>query len=228
MKSKFGNQEYDSVVWHPAMGRVADVIAYDTETTVVNDPSAVSDYVLGTAFNGARVFFICRQELGAFWNAHADCAVFMHTASFDLEVTAAACGFDFHPMIEGGRIRDISIYYRLLACAMTGDVPHKYSLGLMCCEMLGVDLDKDEAIRMDFGRFYNAGRVNYAAMPVPYLEYAAADAIATYRLSGRITTSRPASGLQSVLSGDLAPCAEVVQSSPRARAASAHFSPSTT
>jgi hypothetical protein len=46
--------------------------------------------------------------------------------------------------------------------------------------------------------------------------------------SGRITTSRPASGDQSLLSADLLPCAEVVATTPSERVASAAFSPSAT
>src|SRR5213078_4344616 len=47
-------------------------------------------------------------------------------------------------------------------------------------------------------------------------------------LSGRITTLRPASGVQSVLSAHFAPCELVVTSNPvRSRNSHAHFSPST-
>ncbi len=150
----------------------------------MNDPAIVPDFVIGSVFDGAHVFFIRRQDLGAFWQIHQPCTVFMHTASFDLEVTHKACGFDFHPMIEAGMVRDISIDYRLLSCATTGEVPHKFSLALLTDELLGVRLDKDEAVRQDFGRFYHEGVVNYGTIPNSYLEYAARDAIATYQLEG--------------------------------------------
>ena len=182
MKMMFKDAGYTAVVWRPDIGRVADVISYDTETTFTDDPSAVPEFVIASVFDGAHVHFIRRQDLGAFWQAHTGSIVYFHTASFDIEVTTAACGFDFHPMIEAGLIRDISIYYRLERCATAGDVPHKFNLGLMCSELLGVALDKADSVRLDFGRFYRAGGVNYKAMPASYLEYAALDAITTYQL----------------------------------------------
>jgi hypothetical protein len=178
--------EYDATVWIPSMGRIAPDFGYDTETTVETDRGVVPQYVIGTAFDGQKICFIMRQDLGAFWCAHTGSVAYMHTAAFDLEVTTAACRYEFHSMIDQGRIRDIAIYYRLLKCATTGEVPHRYGLDLLSAELLGVVLDKDEAIRKDFGRFYHNGNVDYGSIPVDYLVYAARDAIATYRLAGQL------------------------------------------
>ena len=183
MNVVFKGIQYNAGVWRPAIGRVADVISYDTETTVEKDPSAVLAYVIGTVCDGKSVYFIRRQDLTAFWTVHSNCTVYFHTASFDLEVTTAACGHDFLPMIEVGLVRDISIYYRLLQCAKNGNIPQRFSLGLMCSELLGVELDKNETIRKGFGQFYHAGVINYKAVPTAYLEYATRDAIATFGLA---------------------------------------------
>ena len=182
MKISLAGQSYDASVWCPATGRVNDRLAYDTETTVSDDPAVVPDYVIGTACDGRHVYFIRRQDLGAFWQVHADCIVYLHTASFDLEVTTKVFGYDFHSMIETGLVRDVSIYYRLLSCATTGGIPPRFSLDMMSDELLSVELDKDESIRKGFGEFYSKGNVDYRAIPVAYLKYAARDAIATYRL----------------------------------------------
>lgn len=183
MKVEFKGVHYDAVVWHPARGRLHRRFAYDTETTVVEDPGALPDYIVGTVFDDLEVYFLRRQDLASFWELHRDSVVDMHTAAFDLEVTSKASGVDFGPMVERGLIRDVSIYYRLLCCAKNGDVPHRFGLALMCGELLSVELEKDETIRKDFGRFYQAGRVDYGAMPGAYLEYAARDAIATRLLA---------------------------------------------
>jgi hypothetical protein len=183
MKIPFRDKEYDAAVWKPAVGRIGDNFAYDTETTVETDPTVVPDYVIGTAFTGHTLYFLRRQDLAMFWDIHKACVVYVHTASFDLEVTTKACGFNFHSMIEVGLIRDVSIYYRLLKCATTGDVPHKSNLALMCCEYLGVELDKDDTVRLDFGRFYHDGHVDYASIPSGHLVYAGLDAIATFQLA---------------------------------------------
>ncbi len=177
----FQSQSYPAAVWKPSTGRIAALFAYDTETTV-RDDHEIPDYVLGTVCDGQRVWFIRRDDLTAFWDMHQDCAVFLHTAGFDLEVTTKACGFDFHAMLEQGRLRDISIYYRLLSCAKSGDVPKRYSLALMCRELLDIELAKDEATRKGFGAYYNDGQVDYRAIPMQHLEYAALDAVATWRL----------------------------------------------
>jgi DNA polymerase I-like protein with 3'-5' exonuclease and polymerase domains len=110
----------------------------------------------------------------------------MHTASFDSEVTAKACGFDFHHMIEAGRILDVGILFRLLSTAKTGDVPGKYNLAVMTKNMLGVELNKDETIRKGFGEFLKQGVVDYKAIPAESLAYAAHDAIATFELGQRL------------------------------------------
>lgn len=183
MKMEFNGVEYYAAVWNPSVGRTSDIIAFDTETTVETDPSAVPEYVIGTVFDGDRIFFLRRQDLVDFWQVHRNCVVFMHSAAFDIEVTSQACGFDFHPMVSDGLIRDIGIYYRLLRCAKTGEVPFKYSLQLMCEEILNASLDKDGAVRMDFGRFYDDGAVDYPAIPSEYLTYAALDAVVTYKLA---------------------------------------------
>lgn len=182
MNIPFQDAKYDAVVWRPATGRVAKTFSYDTETTLVDDPGAVPEYVIGSVFDGACVYFIRRQDLSAFWSAHADCTVYMHTVAFDIEVTTRACGFDVRPMVETGLIRDISIYFRVLQCATTGDVPHKYNLGLMSEILLGVKLEKEDGVRTDFARFFHDGAVDYIAIPEAHLEYAARDAVATYRL----------------------------------------------
>jgi hypothetical protein len=186
MKVEFKDREYVATVWNESMGRVASAISYDTETTVSDDAAVVPDYVLGTAFNGSTVYFIRRQDLSAFWGIHRHCIASMHTAAFDVEVTTQACNFDFHHMIEAGLIRDVSIYYRLLGCATKGDVPHKYNLALMARELLGIELQKDDTLRMEFGRFYKDAVVDYPSIPADYLVYAGRDAIATYQLAERL------------------------------------------
>ncbi len=186
MNIPFNDKEYAALVWRPTFGRIGDSFAYDTETTVSDEPAVVPDYVIGSVFDGTQVYFVRRQDLTAFWQMHGNCIVYMHTAAFDTKVTTQACNFDFHHMIEAGLIRDVSIYYRLLGCATRGDVPNKYNLALMVSELLRVELEKDDAIRKDFGRFYTDGVVDYPTIPADYLVYAGRDAIATYQLAERL------------------------------------------
>ena len=168
--------------WTPTSGNIGAAFAYDTETTALNDPTVIQDYVIGTVFDGQTGYFVRRQDLQAFWDLHQMSQVFMHTAAFDLEVTTKACGFDFAGMVEAGRVVDISILYRLLWTAKTGNLPFRYSLDHMADELLGVTLAKDDAIRLSFGQFLRDGVVDYPSIPEEYLRYAALDAIVTHRL----------------------------------------------
>jgi len=179
---KFDGRQYGVSVWKPGNGRVADVISYDTETTMAQGGAEIPSYVLGTVCDGRSVYMIRRSDLLSFWQAHSDCVVFMHSAAFDTSVTTQATGFDFHPMVEAGLVRDISIYYRLLGSAREGTLPKQYSLRLMCGEILDTKLEKDDEIRTDFGKFYRDGTVAYREIPEDYLAYACLDAIATFRL----------------------------------------------
>lgn len=176
------NVDYEAKVWSPGSGRIADVFAFDTETTAIDTPDVVPEYVIGTAFDGRGVYFIRRQDIGIFWSLHQECTVFMHTASFDLKVVENACTFSFASMVEAGRIRDVAVYFRLVECALKGEIPQKYNLGLLCQLLLGGKLNKEDGVRTDFGRFYMDGKVNYNTMPAEYLAYAACDAIATFRI----------------------------------------------
>lgn len=182
MKITYGKAEYGARVWNRSAGPIGDLFAYDTETTVVTDGSLeLPELVLATAFNGSTVFFIRREDLAEFWGLHENATVFMHTAKFDVAVTTKLCSFNFGPMVESGRLYDVSILYRLLHLAKTGEMLEQgYSLDALSERVCRVVLDKDDAIRLGFGKYLVDGAVNYAAMPEAALVYAARDAIATY------------------------------------------------
>ncbi|MBL7077518.1 MAG: hypothetical protein ISS31_08595 [Kiritimatiellae bacterium] len=183
MMVPFAGNNYDARVWVPADGCIGNAISLDTETTVEANSAAIPEYVVGSVFDGAQVWFVQRQHIRAFMDIHAECRVAMHTAAFDVAVISACCGFGFTTMVEGGLVLDVGILYRLLGCAETGDIPHRYNLDIMSQELLGGSIDKTSGIRTDFGRFIQNGVVDYGAMPQEHLEYAAVDAIATYELA---------------------------------------------
>ncbi len=185
MKTKFKNQDIPSQVWKSRHGIIGNTFSYDTETTKIEQPDKIPDFIIATAYNDLCVYFIRKEDLNLFWEAHKHCQIIMHTAAFDIDVTTKACCFDFHPMLENGQIIDISILYCLNGLKKEGAVPHKYSLKKITEHLLDVQLDKDESIRLDFGRFLNNGKVQYTTIPEDYLRYATLDAVATY-LSGQI------------------------------------------
>src|SRR3954454_20984966 len=83
--------------WTPAQGPVFDgLFAYDTETTLIDDdrPYLTPALVLAAACDGARGFFIPRDSVPAFFDAHAGLGVIAHSAAFDLKVTQEVLGAD--------------------------------------------------------------------------------------------------------------------------------------
>ena len=182
----FRDSDYPFVYWTPETGSLGGVFAYDTETEAVSAPSVVPGYVLGTAFNGSQAYAIRREDLADFWRLHRNAKVFMHTAAFDIAVSEAAGGSekggDLHAMIAEGIVLDVSILYRLWQGATVGTMPPKFNLALISHELLGTELEKDDAVRLDFGRFLSQDSVDYAGIPSEHLAYAVRDAIATYQL----------------------------------------------
>lgn len=184
----FGNETFQARVWTEKEGFIGSVVAFDTETTLIEAPDKIPDFVIGSVFNGATTFYVRRQDLGVFWLLHQSCSVFMHNAAFDIAVITQACGFEFWRMIEAGQILDSSILYRLRSLAATGDLPEKYNLALVTKEIFGVCLEKKDAVRCDFGRFIKDGRVDYRSMPEEYLTYAARDAVATFKIGSALVS----------------------------------------
>ena len=181
MKVQWKSSQLPASVWGTSFGNIGKRISCDTETTRVDGPD-VPDYVIGTVFNGREVYFLRREDLVPFWKAHESAVVYMHTAAFDIAVMEKAAGIDFGPAIEGGRVVDVAILWRLVELARRGDLPHRYNLAEMSGQHLGVKLDKDAAVRCDFGRFLRDGVVHYGEIPAGHLAYAALDAVATFEL----------------------------------------------
>jgi len=177
---EFNEQVYPGEFWSPQTGYIGDVFSYDTETTMCDKDGNVPDYIVGSIYNGHKVYFLRRDDIAAFWNLHSTCTVFMHTAEFDLSVTAKAAGVDFTPFIKDTRILDIGIFYRLTSLARNGTIPREYNLAAITKEHLKLYLPKLASVRQDFGRFLKGGSIDYTGIPENYYKYAGSDAIATF------------------------------------------------
>ena len=68
--------------------------------------------------------------------------------------------------------------YRLLGLAVNGNVPNKYGLATICQEVLGISLEKDVEIRCNFEDYKD---IPVEEIPDLFLEYGAADVIATFK-----------------------------------------------
>lgn len=190
----------------PACGKVfAGPFALDTETPKIDPdrPTHIPTLVLGMAYDGDQGWFIAAKDMPAFLAAHPSNQLIFHNAVFDLAVLQAAlnprgAGFhnDIYNRVLAGRIADTLIMARLIALATQGhSAINQCSLNYCAKLYLGLTLPKDTKapdgalIRETFGRF-----VGRPAQEIPpaYLQYAAGDSVATWRLFQHLKTLLPA------------------------------------
>lgn len=181
---QFNNQEYNILTWSKEVGKIGRFIACDTETTVVPF-TQIPDLVTFQAYSGGtNVYYVTRENIKDFLEAHGDSFIIMHNAPFDTDVINKVLGNRevMYSFYDSNLIRDTGVLYRLLHLASLGFLPFKYNLALLSEKFLGTKLIKDE-VRENFGQFLN---LPFEAIPNNYLEYGAIDVISTYNLYFRL------------------------------------------
>jgi DNA polymerase I-like protein with 3'-5' exonuclease and polymerase domains len=177
--------------------------ALDLETTLIdeNRPAAIPTLVLGMASAGEEGWFIHWPEVPAFLEAHPDNPLVFHNAAFDLAVlqeTYKRAGLtdDVYLRVERGQVADTQILARLISLASEGHTARgQSSLDACCKRYLGLDLPKDltnetgDSVRKTFGRYLGC---TFETIPEIYLQYAAADPVATWLLFRRLKDQLPA------------------------------------
>ncbi len=191
LEIRLGPHDRNFEVWTPSRGRVFDALyALDTETLAIDDenPQIVPPLVLATACDDRRGFFIARDDVAPFLEAHRDVALVAHNAAFDLKVLQLVVGdrLDLYALVERGQVWDTLVLRRLLTLATEGHTARGDSSLTDCVrDLLGLDLPKilrderGEAVRTGFGQFL--GRLP-REIPADYLTYAGRDTLATWLL----------------------------------------------
>ncbi len=193
MKVRFSSTQADFRPWRPADGQVFEsTFALDTETTLISDaqPWLTPAYVLGAAFDGHHGYFVQRQHLVAFFEAHRDIRVVMHHATFDLAVIDLVVSkyLDIYDWVDRNCLYDTQLLHRLYTLGAAGHTAsYKGQSTLEHCvqEYLGVELPKDitdsrgQAVRLSYGQWLNRSPQEIESV---YLKYLAKDAVATYLL----------------------------------------------
>jgi len=190
--------------WTPKDGRVfAEGFALDLETTLIDEdrPASIPTLVLGMAFGGDAGWFIMAEDMLPFLDAHPDNDLVFHNAAFDLAVlqeTYKRAGLtdDVYLRVERGQVADTQILARLISLASEGHTARgQSSLDACCKRYLGLDLPKDltnetgDSVRKTFGRYLGC---TFETIPEIYLQYAAADPVATWLLFRRLKDQLPA------------------------------------
>ena len=147
----------------------------------------IPDFIIGTAFNGQKVFFLKIDRLPDFLRYNLANRIFMANAPFDLLVLEKVCGLSPTEIIDRELIIDVLLLSQLVKIAESGESEFGNSLASVVKDLLKADLPKDVKdgdgtdVRLTFGRFVKAnGDIDYQNIPMAYLQYAGTDAIATY------------------------------------------------
>ena len=205
MKTTFRNKDYSIKIWDGCYAFGQDV-AIDTETTIVPF-TETPDLVTFQAFDGTDVYYIPLNLQDKFWEQNSN--IIMHNASFDIDVLCKEYNDSnfFHSRVESEKIWDTMILYQLVHLATIGYVPHKSSLAHVTQVLFNEELEKEDAVRMEFGQFKGT---DVADIPSEFLEYGALDVIATYycyrelKLRAQRTGSTTALSHQIQLAGSIA------------------------
>ena len=181
MRVVYKNQGYDTTVWTLSMGVIGDWFAYET-TVARGGQNMIPAFILASVFNGSQVYFIRREDLMKFWQAHAACAAIMQSVASNIEVATQSCGYNFHPMIESGQLFDIDILFQLLVLARKGSLPPECTPRIIAEQIEGYTLSREGSLLEGFGEFEKGGEVLYTRIPRRSLESIALDSIVTYQV----------------------------------------------
>jgi DNA polymerase I-like protein with 3'-5' exonuclease and polymerase domains len=164
--------------------RMGTSFALDTETEMISHASMTPRLVISTASDGQSAYLIKNEDLLSFLTFNVHATLIMHNAVFDLAVISKYLNSKtIYLRAEDDQLWDTRIMYQLIKLAESGISPQKNSLALVSKEYLGIELDKDAAVRCNFGQFLNChGRVDYDKIPTEFLEYALKDAEITFKL----------------------------------------------
>ena len=172
----FNGVEHTIQFWQgQELGRI---LAIDTETTI-KPFTETPDLVTFQVFDGESLYYVDRGNVDKFLTQHLSRTLVFANAPFDIDVLRKFTE-DKHLLkeqIENDRVFDINIMYRLFGLALVGNVPRRYSLAHISRELLGEDLDKDEAVRCNFEEYINTP---VQQIPKNFLEYGAKDVLATF------------------------------------------------
>jgi DNA polymerase I-like protein with 3'-5' exonuclease and polymerase domains len=188
-----------NVEFHPWKRRDGTVFlksfAFDCETSRIDDerPWRSPPYVLGAACDGQVGYFVKRDDVEAFFRAHADVPLVFHDAAFDLAVThLLAPELDIYERVNEHLVWDTQLLHRLYCLATEGHTEcgeGQSTLGHCAKLYLNLDLPKDvmdsrgKLVRLSYGQWL--GKHPSEIEPI-YLEYLAKDAWATYKVYRRL------------------------------------------
>lgn len=178
----FDGREYRIKEWRGE--RLGKAIALDTETEFIRSEAAVPQLITCQVYDGNdTIYFIGRGCIVEFISLHSHSLFVFHNAAFDLQVLQKFIGDKVYDLYDSDRVMDTSILFRLLHLAVVGHLNTRYGLDHCAKNLLGIHLPKDEAIRHTFSQWIGKP---FSEISKEHIEYAAKDAVVTYKLYLRL------------------------------------------
>jgi hypothetical protein len=159
-----------------------DVIAFDTETEIVDLSREIPWMVCLSASDGVRSVVVFPDQLGTFLWTHRDVSWVGFNVAFDWwvvnEMLAAADRETWTQMADRGAFRDVMILDQLVRLAEGSPDIHNRNLATVAGERCEIQLSKVDAVRQGFTR----SMVETYADPKwgDFWQYSADDSFATY------------------------------------------------
>ena len=162
------------------------ILAFDTETTAIEDDASVPELVIATASDGKRHVILADDEVAAFLLAHRAYVIVFHNVAFDfwvLDQRLTADGREdarqaLRAMAGDNRLRDTMLLDMLLRLGRDGDGSAPRDLGTVASEHANLDLDKDDPFRTRYAEIRGQPLTKVKRR---FLSYAIKDAVATIR-----------------------------------------------
>jgi DNA polymerase I-like protein with 3'-5' exonuclease and polymerase domains len=166
------------------------VVSLDTETHMVVEGSPIVPVIMQVCIPKHSIVHIVNWQdmneyLDVLLSENPDLKIAMHTAGFDLW----SCN---HPLLwkfaDDNKVIDVCIRWLHKKLSEGQNPPEMFNLSAISKDMLGVDLDKNEEVRLKFDRNVPITEKQY--------EYAALDAIATLRILDTMPIEYPGEAYQ--------------------------------
>lgn len=167
-------------------------VGMDTETRPVVDGEPLELVLLQAAWRDDRVVHLVPWEAAPRYfervAKESGCETFWHNAGFDAEVMGGPGNPLLADLLEQGRLWDVAQRYCMVR-QRKGVFVGVWKLDRLARDVLRVELDKDESVRMSYSR--DAG-----VLTRRQLKYAAEDAVATVELAATMPQPEPTEKIQ--------------------------------
>ena len=177
------NREYPFEQWS-GQRCSSQLIAIDTETTVVESRGQVPRLAVVQVFDGENVFLIKPKDVSAWLNLHRDCSFVAHNVQFDWHVVYRHFRRErdrvsmkrWLATVDEDRFTDTMLLDQLCRIAAGSRHHAPRNLADVAKQYCGIAIDKQDPYRTRFGE--TIGRP-WESFPVGMWYYAAKDPIVT-------------------------------------------------